>query len=270
MACAVGSTVPIITVTGENRDASYTDGERTANFDLEADSYAVRWNTTKARPCSVALILYNAQSEKQHPVVFEVSPTSSSAGAFNLTLGPSGIDSKGNYYLTAQVDRDCGDGTWKVTLSPAGNGGSAINVSATPPSQSALASAYHRVVDPYIELIIADAQKPCTDSARACLISFFGALGQHSDNALNDMGEAVPHPGFVVPPHAHLDVPQCLEQANRELVAALDAFSESSYQVLADVSRNDPVAAQSDQKLFGEGTQHFQTARSLLAQASCE
>src|SRR5258708_4475484 len=113
VACGSGPTFPIVTVTGQNGDAVFTDGERTADFDLEADSYAVRWTTAKTKPCTASLILHNAGTEKQTAIEFELSPTPSSSGAYNVTLGPNGTDAKGKYYLTAQVDRDCGDGAWK-------------------------------------------------------------------------------------------------------------------------------------------------------------
>jgi hypothetical protein len=271
VACGSGPTFPIVAVTGQNGDAVFADGERTADFDLEADSYAVRWTTAKTKPCAASLILHNAGSEKQTPIEFELTPTQSSSGAYNLTLGSSGTDVKGKFYLTAQVGRDCGDGAWKVTFTPTNNVGSTTDVVATPPNQAAIASAYHRVVDPDVESIVSDIQafQGCTDSPQRCVIDFFSALGQHADKALNDLGQPIPHAGVASLPNPPLDVPHCLDAANSELVAALDAFSQSSNQIASDVSTGDAAAVQADEKLYGVGIDHFKSARSLLSQASC-
>lgn len=255
VSCGSGPAMPSFVVTGQNGDAVYTDGERSGDFDLEANSYAVRWTTAKVKPCSASLILHNAQSEKQTPIEFELTPTSSSNGAFNLILGPNALDAMGKYYLSAQVARDCGDGEWKVILTPSTNSGSTTNVVVLPPSQSAFASAYHRVIDPEINAILAEAHtfKGCTDTAAGCVIAFYGALGPQADKTLKEVGP--------------LDVPRCLDAANVELVAALNAFSQASRAIL--LAFNDSAALQAGVKLYGDGVQHFNTARSLLAQASC-
>lgn len=253
--CGSGPVMPSFAVTGQNQDAVYTAGERSGEFDLEANSYAVRWTTAKAKPCAASLILHNAQSEKQTPVEFELTPTGSSNGAFNLTLGPSGLDAKGKYYLSAQVARDCGDGAWKVTLTPSSNSGSTMNVVVLPPSQSAFAAAYHRVIDPDIDAIIAEAHtfQGCTDAAARCVIAFYSALGPQADKTLNEMGP--------------LDVPRCLDAANVELVGAMHAFSQASRAIL--LAFNDSAALQAGVRLYGDGVQHLNSARNLLSQASC-
>jgi len=252
-ACGPSSSLSSFVVSGQNQDAIYTGGERTGDFDLRASSYAVRWSIDKAKPCAASLILSNSQSEQQAPIVFELTPSADHSGAFNLKP-----DANGKHYLSAQVGKDCGYGAWSVTFTPASEGNAPIvQVAATPPSQSTLAAAYHQVVDPDVASLVTTIQSlnTCTNSSVSCLVDFYIALGQQADKASAD---------FV-----NVDVPRCLTSANDELTTAIADFSQSSRSFTSAVLANDPGAAQSATNLFGQGIDHFNTARSLLAQASC-
>lgn len=135
-----------------------------------------------------------------------------------------------------------------------GCGSGPTNV-AVPTSQAALASAYHRVIDQDVDAILSEVKtfRECTDGPKQCSIAYYGALGPQADKTLKEI--------------TSLTVPQCLSSANSELVTAMNAFSQSSRAVLSDIS--DPAAEQADLSLYGSGIEHFNTARNLLAQASC-